>query len=258
MSTAAPTSATRVNGPTVVLHGVEVHRSSGFTLDIAHLSITPGFTVLVGPNGAGKTTLIEMVATVTAPTTGSVTIGGSNMGADGPERVALRRGLGFLPQGDVVPHALRVGEAVDYAAVLREIGDDSARCLATHRALRAVGLHRRAAVRCRRLSGGERRRVALAMALLADPALLVLDEPLDQLDPEIRDDVIAELRRRADSGATVVASGHEPQLLGRSADRMLLVHSGRLAFDGSPAQWLSACGATDLDAAYRLLAARTP
>ena len=100
-------TAERADGPTVVMHEVQLRRSSAFRLDIAHLTLTAGFTVLVGPNGAGKTTLLEMIATVTGPTTGTVSIAGCDVSTDGTERVDgrlcdvvlawLQPGLGLSP-----------------------------------------------------------------------------------------------------------------------------------------------------------------
>ena len=155
-------------------------RSPALTLDIGR-----GVTGLLGPNGAGKTTLLRILATVLAPDGGELRLLGRDP-RDADERIAIRRRLGYLPQEPGFHRHFTAFEFVDYIAILKEWADRGARHDEVRRVLRAVGLDDVAHRRIRALSGGMRRRVALAQALLGSPELLVLDEPTAGLDPEQR------------------------------------------------------------------------
>ena len=144
-----------------------------------------GITGLLGPNGAGKTTLLRIAATVLAPDAGRVRLLGLDPAQAG-ERVEIRRRLGYLPQEPGYHRGFTTFEFVDYIAILKELTDRRARHAEVRRVLAEVGLDAVARRKIRALSGGMRRRVALAQALLGRPDLLVLDEPTAGLDPEQR------------------------------------------------------------------------
>ena len=151
----------------------------------ADLDAGPGVTGLLGPNGAGKTTLLRIIATVLAPDRGTVTLLGPRPVA--PPTAARDPATPGLPAAGAGFHrGFTVFEFVDYVAILKEMTDRRARHDEVRRVIDLVGLASVSAKRIRTLSGGMRRRVGLAQALLGDPDLLVLDEPTVGLDPEQR------------------------------------------------------------------------
>lgn len=215
-----------MTAPVVHLHGVQHRTSARFTLDVPSLTVGPGVTAVLGLNGSGKTTLLRVLATVLAPSTGDVIIAGQAI-TDATLTTARRR-LGYLPQDDSVPRRLTVFDHVDMVAVMREISDDTRRRrAAVHGALREVALLELAGERCGRLSGGQRRRVALAAALAGAAELLVLDEPDAHLDHEQLTALTASLRARA-AAATIVVATHDEAWAAGVADRTIRLASGRL------------------------------
>ena len=186
--------------PTIEAHGL-VRRFGRFrALDGLDLVARPGVTGLLGPNGAGKTTLLRVLATVTPHDEGTLRILGQDPATDAG-RLAVRRGLGYLPQDAGFHPGFTVFEAVDYVAILKEHTRSRARHDEVRRVLALVGLADVATSKVKTLSGGMRRRLGLAQALLGTPDLLVLDEPTVGLDPEQRirfRDLVAEglLERR--------------------------------------------------------------
>jgi len=215
-----------MSAPTLHLHDVEHRTSARFTLHVPALTIGPGVTAVLGLNGCGKTTLLRLLATVVAPTHGTVTVAG--LPATDANLVTIRRRLGYLPQEDSVPRRLTVFDHVDLVAVMRELGDDTRRRrAAVHGALREVHLHDLAGERCGRLSGGQRRRVALAAALAGAAELLVLDEPDAHLDHEQVDHLTESLRARAPY-ATIVVATHDPGWAASVADCTIQVVDGKV------------------------------
>ena len=201
----------------------------GLTLDL-----WPGVTGLLGPNGAGKTTLLRMLATVLAPDGGELRLLGRDLGR-GDERIEVRRRLGYVPQEPGFHQDFSAFDFVDYVAILKEMTDSAQRHAEVRRVLQVVGLDDVRHRKLRRLSGGMRRRVAIAQALLGGPELLVLDEPTVGLDPEQR------LRFRemlADVGpaATVVLSTHQTGDVAALCGRVVVLHDGAIRFDGTPAE----------------------
>jgi ABC-2 type transport system ATP-binding protein len=216
-----------VSAPTLHLRDVEHRTSDRFTLHVPSLTIAPGVTTVLGLNGCGKTTLLRLLATVVAPHIGSLTVAGIE--ATDANLVAIRRRLGYLPQDDSVPRRLTVFDHVDLVAVMREIDVDTRRRrAAVHAALREVQLTDLSGERCSRLSGGQRRRVALAAALAGRAELLVLDEPDAHLDHEQLAALTTSLRARA-AHATIVVATHDETWAATVADRTLRLHAGRLA-----------------------------
>ncbi len=200
-------------------------------LDAVTLSAAGGLIAVLGPNGAGKTTLLRCLATVIAPDTGRIEIDGLDV-SDERERIEARRRLGYLPQ-----HVGLVGEstafdAVDYLAVLKGFDDDRRRRSMVFDALDRVGLRDRATDRVEALSGGMRRRLALAQALLGQPGLLVLDEPGAELDPDERLRLREILTERRGTTTIVVAT----HLTDEAAicDRVVVMIAGAVRFSGTP------------------------
>ena len=202
---------------------------AGVTLDIAD-----GVTGLLGPNGAGKTTLMRMAATVLRPSGGELRLLGRDPG-DPEQRIEIRRRLGYMPQEPGFHRHFTAFEFVDYIATLKEWVERDARHDEVRRVLRAVGLDDVAHKRIRSLSGGMRRRVALAQALLGRPDLLVLDEPTAGLDPQQRlrfREIVSEV---AESCA-VLLSTHQTEDVAALCGRVVVLRDGHVAFDGAPAE----------------------
>ena len=196
------------------------------------LTLGTGVTGLLGPNGAGKTTLLRIVATSIAADRGAVRLLGRDPHAGHDELTAVRRGLGYLPQELGYPSDMTTFGFVEYVAVLKEWNDRRGRHHEVRRVLDLVGLSDLAGKRVSRLSGGQRRRVGLAQALLGDPRLLVLDEPTTGLDPTQR----AQLRRTLSVVAhqsTVLISTHQTDDVAALCERVVVLAAGEVRFDGT-------------------------
>jgi iron complex transport system ATP-binding protein len=207
-----------------------------------NLALNPGqFTAVLGENGAGKTTTLHTLAGLNAPRSGQVLLGGRPL-SSWPRRARACR-LGLLPQVSEDPFPATVLESAligrhPYVGFWQWEGE---RDLGVVRAALAEcdlkGAEARAVAT---LSGGERRRLALATVLAQDPGVLLLDEPLNHLDPHHQQDVLDGLRRRADSGTAVLATLHDATLAARYADRVLLLYGDGGWESGSACDTLTA------------------
>jgi ABC-2 type transport system ATP-binding protein len=206
-------------------------------LDGLDLDTGGGVTGLLGPNGAGKTTLLRILATVLAADAGTVTLLGRDP-FDPRERLEIRRRLGYLPQDPGFHRGFTAFEAVDYIAVLKEHTERRARHDEVRRVLDLVGLSDVATRRVRALSGGMRRRLGLAQALLGAPELLVLDEPTAGLDPEHRMR-FRDLVSAAGEGRTVVLSTHQTEDVAALCSWVVVVAAGRAHFAGTVSDLVS-------------------
>jgi ABC-2 type transport system ATP-binding protein len=221
MTTAALVEIERVAkrfGATTALAGVDV-------------SIGPGVTGLLGPNGAGKTTLLRLLATAEPPSAGAIRILGHEATGSLAERTEVRRRIGFLPQEVGFPRGMTAFSFVDYIAVLKEWTETAARHEEVRRVLALVDLGGRASARVRTLSGGQRRRLALAQAFLGDPPLLILDEPTTGLDPEQRAGLRAVLSAAGPRGAVLLAT-HQTEDVAALCERVIVLAEGRVRFEG--------------------------
>jgi ABC-2 type transport system ATP-binding protein len=202
---------------------------AGVSLDVGR-----GVTGLLGPNGAGKTTLVRLAATVLHPSGGELRLLGRDP-ADPAQRIEIRRRLGYMPQEPGFHRHFTAFEFVDYVATLKEWVERDARHEEVRRVLRAVGLGDEAHRRIRALSGGMRRRVALAQALLGDPELIVLDEPTAGLDPQQRlrfREIVSTLAE----DRTVLLATHQTEDVAALCGRVIALRDGAVAFDGAPAE----------------------
>ena len=219
-----------MNHPTVALAHVTRRYGSATVLDALDLELSPGITGLLGPNGAGKTTLLRILATVLAPTSGSCRALGRDP-VDPAQRTEIRRRLGYLPQESGYPRGFTAFRYVDYVAALKEWTERDARHAEVRRALELVGLSDLAGKRMRTLSGGQRRRAALAQALLGHPELLELDEPTTGLDPQQRASLRGVLSA-AGHRSTVVLATHQTEDVAALCERVVVLDGGAVRFDG--------------------------
>jgi ABC-2 type transport system ATP-binding protein len=203
-------------------------------LDGFSVALGTGVTGLLGPNGAGKTTLLRILATVLSPDQGSVRVLGLDP-ARPSERQELRRRLGYLPQDVGAYPGFSVREFVDYVAILKEHTDRRARRAEVDRVLELTDLTGKAYERVRSLSGGMRRRLGLAQALIGSPELLVLDEPAVGLDPQQRLR-FRELVSAAGPDRCVVLSTHQTDDVAALCRDVVVVDAGRVLFHGTPVE----------------------
>jgi ABC-2 type transport system ATP-binding protein len=219
----AATDVTKRYGAHDALRGVSFSAARGERLAI------------IGPNGAGKTTLLSILGGLVQPTSGSVTSEGD--------------AVGWVPQQTAVYRKLSVAENLRLFARLERVADPAA---AVERALADTGLAERAGDELGTLSGGNQQRVNIAIGLLADPPVLLLDEPSSALDPRHRQRVWAFLDRKADAGTTIVFTTHDLAEAARHADRVLVLADGERLFEGTPAELETAVGgdAKDFEAAF--------
>lgn len=210
------------------LDGVIKRYGSRTVLDGVSLSVRPGELVaLLGPNGAGKTTVVEILEGYRTTDGGSARVLGEDPRRGGP---TLRARVGLMLQGGGLDPRSTPRDVVRLHARFHVGGRDP------EALLEAVGLAGVARTRVRRLSGGERQRLALALALVGDPEVLILDEPTAGMDPEARRatrSLIAGLRAE---GRTVLLTTHDLGDVERLADRVAILHGGRIIAEGTPAE----------------------
>jgi ABC-2 type transport system ATP-binding protein len=209
-----------------------VGRTFGATQALADvdLDLEPGVIGLLGPNGAGKTTLLRLLATALPPSQGEIRVLGRDPEVPA-ERTDIRRRLGYLPQEVGFPRGFSAFAFVDYIALLKEWTEPATRHAEVRRVLDQVGLSDVATKRIRAMSGGQRRRVALAQALLGPPPVLMLDEPTSGVDPEQRvtlRTVLAEIARTS----IVVLSTHQTDDVAALCERVIVLDRGRVRYDG--------------------------
>ena len=216
-----------VRGKREVLHGLDFAVPAGEV------------TGLLGPSGCGKTTLMRAIVGVQARVSGAVRVLGEPAGSP-----ALRDRIGYVTQAPSVYDDLSVTENVAFFA--RVLGVDSAE---VERCIAAVDLADHAGQVVARLSGGQRSRASLAVALLGSPDLLVLDEPTVGLDPVLREGLWGTFHQLADAGAAVLVSSHVMDEAER-CDRLLLMRDGVIIADGSPAAIKAKAGVDDIEQAF--------
>ncbi len=219
-------------GPVVSFESLGQRYGAKAVLALDPTVLDGGITAVLGPNGSGKSTLLKLAATVTEPSSGSIRVAGLDP-SDPAERTAIRRRLGYVAQDDGLPGRMRVREYCNYVAALKEIGPARLRRRWTAWTLERVALTDHLDDRIRTLSGGMKRRLSIAQALLGGPDLLVLDEPLTSLDAEQRGEITRLLVELA-AEATVLVATHHADQFAAACRRVLVLEEGRVAFDGVP------------------------
>ncbi len=199
----------------------------GVSLDVA----AGEFLTLLGPSGSGKTTLLMMIAGFTRPTGGSIRLGGQEIVHLPPHK----RNIGMVFQNYALFPHLSVGENIAYPLKLRRVGREDCRARVRH-ALDLVQLQGYEDRSPAQLSGGQRQRIALARAIVFEPRILLMDEPLSALDKQLRETMQIEIRRLHDRlGMTTISVTHDQREALTMSDRIAVFHKGRLAQVAAPA-----------------------
>ncbi len=202
-------------------------------VDGLDLTVAPGeFFALLGPNGAGKTTTLRMAAGLLRPDAGSISIFGIDALQD---HIGARRLVAWLPEEPLLYELLTPMEYLDFVSGLWGVEPVAARCRAQD-LLERLGLWQHRNDRCGGFSRGMRQKTVLAGALIHDPKLLILDEPLTGLDAAAARDVKDLLTARVAEGASIVLTTHILEVAERLADRIGIIAAGRLRAIGSLAE----------------------
>ncbi|MFF0491057.1 ABC transporter ATP-binding protein [Nocardia sp. NPDC004068] len=222
---------------------LRVRRGGREVLHDISLTVPRGrITGLLGPSGCGKTTLMRSIVGTQLVQAGSVRVLGEPAGSP-----RLRSRVGYVTQAPSIYDDLTVTDNVSYFAALYDRTDD-----AVHAAIESVGLGEHARQRGNQLSGGQRTRVSLACALVADPELLVLDEPTVGLDPVLRAELWRQFHDLAAQGRTLIVSSHVMDEAEHCGD-LLLLRDGSLLAELSPDELRERTGETSLENAFLAL-----
>ena len=216
-----------------------VHKSFGGLKILAgvDLDIEPGgTTVVIGPSGCGKTVLLKHIIGLIRPDRGEVFYRDLKVSAMSERKlVPVRREMGFLFQGGALFDSMTAEENVCFPMVEHDVGTVEHRRQRAHEVLSLVGLEDYAGRYPEELSGGQKKRVALARAIVLDPEVILYDEPTTGLDP-IRADLINELILKLQSvlGTTAVVVTHDMASARKVADRIVMLHEGRFILNTTP------------------------
>lgn len=242
--------------PTLTAHGlleaqgIEVIAGATTLLQPTSLTLEPGELVaIVGPSGSGKSTLLKTVGGIRPSSAGTVLVRGEDVG--------LRQAdIGYVPQDDTLHHLLSIEEALTFAARLRlpEGHTKEEREAAISDVLEQVGLEDIRERRIGNLSGGQRKRAAVALELISGPELLLLDEPTTGLDPGLERRLMELTRRLADRGQGVLLVTHATQSLDLCDRVAVMAPGGRLAYIGPPQGAPAAFGVERVEEVYAKLA----
>jgi ABC-2 type transport system ATP-binding protein len=230
----------------------DVAKRYGRVRALAGVSLTVGageLVALLGPNGAGKTTLFQLLSGLFVPDAGTIEVIGHDMRADPVPALA---GVGIVFQAQTLDPELTVVGNLLFHAGLHGLPRRLARAR-IGADLERLGLAERAGDPVRDLSGGQRRRVELARALLHEPRLLLMDEPTVGLDPASRRELLALVRRLRDQRALAVLWATHLCDEAALADRVVVLHRGEKLRDSTPAALIAEVGAADLEAAFLAL-----
>lgn len=203
-----------------------------YALHDISFSVESGVFGLLGHNGAGKTTLMKLLATITKPTVGSISVCGYDTQKQGDE---VRRLIGYLPQELNMYPSLSVFDFVSYMASLKGIKDKNQ----VNSVLEQVDMAQFSNRRISQLSGGMKRRVGIAQALVGNPQVLIVDEPTAGLDPEERVRFRGVLSRFAKNGKCVLLSTHIVEDVYQLCEQIAVLRKGKLFFHGSTDELLS-------------------
>jgi ABC-2 type transport system ATP-binding protein len=237
---AYPVRAANKNGRDALIEvdGLSKHYPPDLkAVDNISLSIQPGqIFSLLGPNGAGKTTAVEILEGLREPTSGSVRIFGTDISHDYDK---IRKRVGILPQNFEPFEMLRPLEALEYWAHLFNKKKSSKEMVAL---LESVGLGNKKGTMGGKMSGGEKRKLGIAMSIINDPELLFLDEPTTGLDPKARRDLWELIKGIKAKGTTVVLTTHYLDEAEKLSDDVAIMNRGRIVARGSPDELIERYG----------------
>lgn len=209
------------------IYNGDVHALRGISLDI-----NDGMFGLLGPNGAGKTTLMRIIAGLLRPTEGKINVLGHDIKTTKGKQ-AVKAQLGYLPQELGLYPNLSAREFLDYIAILKGVSDRRSREYQVDELLELVRLTDTGKRQLKAFSGGMKRRVGIAQAMLGNPKLLIVDEPTVGLDPEERvriRNILSDMAMRC----TVILSTHVIEDIGHSCNNLAIINRGQVLFQGAP------------------------
>ena len=234
----------RMIGTAIAIENLEKAYDGRMVLGGLSVAFAKGEVVsLLGPSGCGKSTLLRCINGLETFQAGSIRVGTHVLGAAGaPGRsvalAAIRKKVGFVfQQWNLFAHRTALGNIIEAPVHVKKIALDQAKDRAND-LLARVGLSQRADAYPHEMSGGEQQRVAIARALAMDPEVLLLDEPTSALDPERKGEVLGVLRNLANEGMTMILVTHEMQFAREVSRRIVILHSGAIIEEGTPAEVL--------------------
>ena len=214
----------------------KVYPNGNHALKDVSMTIESGMFGLLGPNGAGKSSLMRILVTLAKPSSGQILVNGLDLQKN---RKEIRSMLGYLPQDFRFFAKLRTYEFLDYIARLAGMNQSSKRKDAVEKMLEEVGLYEARNRYANNLSGGMKRRLGIAQALIGDPQIIIVDEPTTGLDPEERIRFRNLLTRISERDVVIILSTHIVGDISSTCTDMALMNKGLLAFKGSPEQLIS-------------------
>jgi ABC-2 type transport system ATP-binding protein len=209
----------------------KVYPNGNHALKDVTMTIENGMFGLLGPNGAGKSSLMRILVTLAKPSSGQVLVNGLDLQKN---RKEIRTMLGYLPQDFRFFAKLRTYEFLDYIARLSGMNQSSVRNDAVEKMLEEVGLYEARNRFANNLSGGMKRRLGIAQALIGNPQIIIVDEPTTGLDPEERIRFRNLLTRISERDVVIILSTHIVGDISSTCNDMALMNKGTLAFKGSP------------------------
>jgi ABC-2 type transport system ATP-binding protein len=209
----------------------KIYPGGNYALRDINLEIGDGMFGLLGPNGAGKSTLMRILVTLMKPSRGKVMVNGLDLQKN---RKKIRKILGYLPQDFRFFSKLKTWEFLDYTASLSGLRQRSARNQAVDQMLEQVGLFQVRDRQANKLSGGMKRRLGIAQALIGDPRMIIVDEPTTGLDPDERirfRNILSDLSQKE---VIIILSTHIVGDISSTCYNMALLDQGEVAYTGSP------------------------
>lgn len=209
----------------------KTYANGNHALKDVNLTLKNGIFGLLGPNGAGKSTLMKILVTLMKPSQGTVTVNGMDLHKN---RKQVRSMLGYLPQDFRFFSKLKTSEFLDYAARLAGMRKTKERNIAVDKMLHEVGLFEARDRKASKLSGGMKRRLGIAQALINDPKIIIIDEPTTGLDPEERIRFRNLLSTISTQDVIIILSTHIVGDISSTCNNMALLNNGEVAYAGSP------------------------
>jgi ABC-type multidrug transport system ATPase subunit len=245
---------TGASGAEIIVNDVSLTIGKKKLLNSVNLNIGgSSFTAIIGPSGAGKSTILSILSGRVVPSTGNVSIDGDDLNE---KYDLLKSRIGLVPQADIIHTKLTARQAINYGAQLRLPSDvsKSERIARVSEIISILELQGKEDLRIEKLSGGQRKRVSIALELITKPDVLFLDEPTSGLDPGLDAHVMKTLRSIADNGQTVVVVTHAVENLNYCDNVVLMASGGKVAYSGPPSGVFSAFGCASWSDVFRHLA----